>query len=268
MYTNKYQTNRLYKMVCINCDKPGHTFKYCKKPITSYGLLAYRTPHRKKTKENKKEYLLIQRRSTMGYMDFLRGKYSDLYQAKTLLEEMTQQEHKMLLSGTFDELWDVLWVWSTKSSKSYKNEYENAKLKFDSLNLRYLVENTKTKYLETEYDLPKGRRSHMENVKECAIREFMEETGYNRNEFILTHNDRTLCEIFLGSNSIWYRHIYFYAEVLTDRTPDIGSHPLQEMEVKRVLWADFKTALNIFRRYDITKRSIMYLARDNLDGII
>ena len=55
---------------CNNCGKPGHLFHQCKHPITSLGIIAFR--------ENNGclEYLMIRRKDTLGYVDFLRGKYS------------------------------------------------------------------------------------------------------------------------------------------------------------------------------------------------
>ena len=54
---------------CNNCGKTGHLFHNCKIPITSLGVIAFRS--------NKGiiEYLMIRRKETLGYIDFMRGKY-------------------------------------------------------------------------------------------------------------------------------------------------------------------------------------------------
>ena len=53
---------------CNNCGKQGHTYQQCRKPITSIGIILYRI-NNKNT-----EYLLIRRKDSLGYVDFIRGK--------------------------------------------------------------------------------------------------------------------------------------------------------------------------------------------------
>jgi 8-oxo-dGTP pyrophosphatase MutT (NUDIX family) len=254
---NYIKFNR-HTTVCINCNEVGHTFKYCKKAITSYGILAFKN----ETSKEKIQFLLIQRKDTIGYIDFLRGKYHSLEYLKILIEEMTAEEHQKIKDNTFDELWDLLWL--TKTSKTYKNEYLLAKEKFNQVNIVFLLENTPTKFIDTEYDIPKGRRSNTETIKDCAIREFMEETGYKKNEFRIIDRLNPICEMFLGSNGIWYKHVYFYAKITTTRIPIIGDHPLQTREIKSILWCNFKASINIFRKYDKTKRTTIYKAKTDL----
>ena len=54
---------------CNNCGKNGHVFHQCKQPITSIGIIAFRY------KNNKREYLMIRRKDSLGFVDFMRGKY-------------------------------------------------------------------------------------------------------------------------------------------------------------------------------------------------
>ena len=57
-------------IICNNCGKQGHQFHQCKLPITSYGIILFR-PSLKGT-----QYLMIRRKHTLGFVDFIRGKYS------------------------------------------------------------------------------------------------------------------------------------------------------------------------------------------------
>ena len=57
---------------CNNCGKIGHLFHQCKIPITSIGVIAFRINSINDTIQ----YLLIRRKDTLGFIDFLRGKYS------------------------------------------------------------------------------------------------------------------------------------------------------------------------------------------------
>ena len=270
-------------MVCINCNEYGHTYRYCKKPITSYGIIAvknYNYPSFAITNiitENSSnaigsttsippikelEFLTVQRRDTIGYIDFLRGKYSSFNYLKILLQEMTQSEHQKLRVHSFDELWNLLWI--SKNSKTYRNEYVNAKKKFELIDINFLLDSTPTKFTENEKDLPKGRRNNTETIKECAIREFMEETSYQSNDFEILPLD-PVEEVFLGSNSIWYKHVYFLAEIRTNVVPEIGKNPLQAREIKGIEWLNFKDTICTFRSYDITKRSIIYKTKKILE---
>ena len=92
---------------CNNCGKQGHVFNQCKRPISSNGIIAFR----KRNNTNEIEYLMICRKDSLGYIDFLRGKYP-LYNKEyilTLINEMTILEKQNLLNMDFDELWSSLW---------------------------------------------------------------------------------------------------------------------------------------------------------------
>ena len=54
---------------CNNCGKAGHLFHNCKHPITSIGLIVFRMYN------NKLQYLLIRRKHSLGFVEFMRGKY-------------------------------------------------------------------------------------------------------------------------------------------------------------------------------------------------
>ena len=85
---------------CNNCGRVGHLFHQCKNPITSIGIICFRKNN------DKLEYLLIKRKDSLGYVDFMRGKYP-LYNKRYLLNiinEMTLEEKHNLLTNTFFRL--------------------------------------------------------------------------------------------------------------------------------------------------------------------
>ena len=90
---------------CNNCGKQGHMFNSCKLPIISLGIIAFR-------KVNKSiQYLMICRKDSLGFIEFLRGKYP-LYNKSyilNLINEMTSEDKKMLLEKDFAHLWKHLW---------------------------------------------------------------------------------------------------------------------------------------------------------------
>ena len=55
---------------CTNCGKIGHNYKNCKNPIISYGIMLF------KYYNNNLYLLLIQRKDSISYIEFIRGKYS------------------------------------------------------------------------------------------------------------------------------------------------------------------------------------------------
>ena len=57
---------------CSNCGNIGHLFHNCKYPITSVGIIVYRNNN----SNNKIEYLMIRRKDTIDFIEFIRGKYS------------------------------------------------------------------------------------------------------------------------------------------------------------------------------------------------
>ena len=65
---------------CNNCGKLGHLFHQCKVPITSIGIIPIRIVKKYDASlnkyENSIELLIIKRKDTLSFVDFMRGKYS------------------------------------------------------------------------------------------------------------------------------------------------------------------------------------------------
>ena len=55
---------------CNNCGLKGHLYKDCKKPVISCGNIIFRTD------KNEPQILMIQRKDSLCYIEFLRGKNS------------------------------------------------------------------------------------------------------------------------------------------------------------------------------------------------
>ena len=90
---------------CNNCGKQGHLYHQCKIPITSIGIIVFRIH------ENELQYLMIRRKDTLGYIDFMRGKYS-IYNKEyvmNMLKQMTDEEKERLITEDFDTLWNGIW---------------------------------------------------------------------------------------------------------------------------------------------------------------
>ena len=77
---------------------------------------------------------MICRKDTLGYVDFMRGKYN-VYNKEyilNILNEMTIKEKENLLEKDFNNLWKILWSNDNEQDK-YSNEYIESEEKFQIL---------------------------------------------------------------------------------------------------------------------------------------
>jgi len=245
---------------CNNCGKSGHLFHQCKQPIISLGIILFRY-----NEANNIEYLLIRRKDTLGYVDFVRGKYM-LYNKTYLLNilsEMTLQEHNKLLQNDFNMLWSDLW--GEHIGIQYRGEERVSKEKYENLingindvngtyNLQSLIDEVKTKWTEPEWGFPKGRRNYQEKDLNCALREMEEETGYQKHQIKLVQNIIPFEEIFIGSNYKSYKHRYYLGQINKNIIP---SNNFQETEVSKMIWATYESAIDHIRTYNYEKHQIL-----------
>ena len=259
---------------CGNCGKYGHTYKKCTDPVTSLGIILFRLD-----KNNKITFLLIQRKDTLGFVEFMRGRYKldQINFIKKILFEITEDEIQKLKDTDFDILWDNLWMkQNNKNNKNYKNEYDTSKQKFNELkkgyylngefiNLQKILNSIETNWTEPEWGFPKGRRNLRESDINCAAREFKEETGFNEQDFIILKNIKPVIEDFVGTNNIRYRHIYFIGRSITEKLPIIDKNDkLQTSEVSNIGWYDISTATSKIRPYNLEKKKVLKKVNDIL----
>ena len=269
---------------CVNCGEKGHVVKDCFGPITSFGIIAFKMVRDKKEEmydknirlqeilnnvlpEKEKSYpktkfLMIQRKDTMGYTDFVRGKYPDdkLGIESVLpifLNEMTHQEKHNLLTKDFNDIWKSLWV--NHDSKCFKNEYDYAYKKFQRLNIPELIKRSDASFGFQEFGFPKGRRNMKETNIACAEREFYEETGYDKSCYDFIKNYSTIHEEFTGTNNVRYRHIYYLVKMKDDVPPPRIDYKnkIQTGEVQNIGWLEYDECMAVIRPYDIAKKNVI-----------
>jgi ADP-ribose pyrophosphatase YjhB (NUDIX family) len=249
--------NEIY---CNNCGKPGHIYNQCKIPITSYGIITFRYNPQKEL-----EVLMICRKDTLGYIDFIRGKYNVQNENYILnmLKQMTTSEKESLQTQDFDTLWNRVWGNHFGLSK-YKSEETMSKEKFAILknglfiknkmvDLNSLIEESKkyTQWSEPEWGFPKGRRNYQEKDYTCALREFYEETGYSPNLLKNIQNIFPFEEIFTGSNYKSYKHKYYLMYMnYEDSNKDTV---FEKTEVSKMGWKSYEDCLRIIRPYNLEK---------------
>ncbi len=258
-------------MECVNCRKQGHTFRDCKEPTLSYGIAAVRKG------EYEYEYLLIRRRDSLGYVDFLRGKYSlaDGKYIRTLLESMTRTELTRLLTRPFDTLWTDLW--NGQNTRQFRLECEGARRTFESLRAtgdvhgktlqRYIAE-VETAWTEPEWGFPKGRRSASETELACAIREFAEETGLPTKDLHVRTTMAPEMEEYVGSNNITYKHVYYIADYPTPTAVGVSAtNRVQTREVGDIGWFPFTEAYLKIRETNPEKRAALGRIHARISGL-
>jgi len=297
-------------MYCNNCGKEGHVYHQCKLPVTSYGIVVFR----KNPNTRMNEYLMICRKDTLGYIDFMRGKYkigkdslhTDSYNKNcimNMLKQMTVHEKERIQNKSFDVLWKDIWgedggmkegtkeegakeeegtkegmkEGTTKEKEGnqiikqptirtheqYKLEESNSKDRFNQLSnygiLSQYVEESIEKHhlwIEPEWGFPKGRRNNYEKDYDCAIREFVEETGYPAHVLKNCQNIFPFDEIFMGSNYKSYKHRYFLMYMdYDDSINTIGS--FEKDEVSKMEWKTIHNCMYSIRDYNVEKKRLI-----------
>jgi 8-oxo-dGTP pyrophosphatase MutT (NUDIX family) len=265
---------------CNNCGKIGHLYHQCKMPITSIGIILFRVKEEPVTpppgiepieivKIKKIEYLMICRKDTLGFIDFMRGKYSIFNKdyIMNMLKQMSVEEKNNLKTLEFNELWKNIWG-NENISNQYKVEEIVSREKFNSLrngvlnkNMYYTLSSLIDEsyqydiWDEPEWGFPKGRRNYQEKDYECAIREFSEETGLNVRNMKILQNILPFEEIFTGSNYKSYKHKYFIAHMPYQDTHFI--HNYEESEVSKIEWKTYEECMNSIRTYNLEKKRLI-----------
>ena len=282
------------KIFCCNCGKFGHKYSKCNEPITSLGIIAikpnlisdyellieyfnskkYFNLVKSNTMNNnillkinkfidKFKFLMIRRRKTLGYIEFIRGRYDikNSISYISLFEQMIPSEINDLINNSFDYLWNDLWINSNLENKYIRNEFEESKLKFDILknnNLSNLIKSIKFNYNTPEWGFPKGRRIYLEKNINCACREFEEETSLNKNDYNLLINLPPIQEIFYGTNKVLYKHIYYFAICKPNIDVKINYENInQQVEIGDIGWFDYNSSKLLIRKYHYERIKIL-----------
>tara|TARA_B100000214_G_C23912158_1_gene601852 strand:+ start:424 stop:1257 length:834 start_codon:yes stop_codon:yes gene_type:complete len=255
------------KDYCNNCGNFGHTYGNCRHPILSYGVILYNYD-----KEGEPSIVLVERKDSLSYIEFLRGKYKSIYDTeyiKLLFSRFSKKELDSINKYDFDTLWKNLWIHTETINPRIKREYKKSKVDFNKLkegykkdgiiiNIEYLINNVKKPYLLNEWEVPKGRRKMHENNRACALREFYEETNVDPSLFKLYKNIIPIVEEYIGINQVRYKHVYYIGNipgrcdlVINKENKD------QYTEIKDIKWCSEEESLEKIRDYDVNKKKVI-----------
>lgn len=274
--------------ICTNCGGSGHVFRQCIAPVTSYGVIMVRSVPDVDRKfnlasllasnsalvtgmENQPlEFLLIQRRDSLGFIELMRGRYkiTDADYIRLHLGGITHTERVKYSTGPFEELWNGMW--GLNHSHLYKNEYETAKKKWETIHngiidmngkpwtIQELIDASGPPQNTPEWGFPKGRRDSQESDYVCAMREMFEETGVHEKDVIPIQNLEPLTESFFGSNHVNYCHKYFVVWVPSDlkvEYDDKNDH--MRREIGDLQWFGLDQALAHLRPENVEKKEVL-----------
>lgn len=263
-------------------------YRICSQPISSFGVICYRiAPAPEKGGNPVPQYLMVQRKDSLSFVEFIRGKYNVQNRGyiMRLLSNMTLFERSLLHAASFDALWHGFW--QSEHSSGFVKEYEQSKARFSMLRAGYYLrpanahqadvvffslETALTStaaaatHTEPEYGFPKGRRNINESDLSCACREFSEEAGLDVADIELVHpsGGRPYEEVFMGSNHTRYRHVYYVARLRPDSCAwaDAGNEaravvdPVQSREVRAVAWFDAENVVSHLRPENVERRTL------------
>ena len=307
-FTN--EENIINKLYCLNCGKKGHAYKKCIYPIISLGIICIKLNikninfndiinYSKKIQNNylfsldeinklKKikniiskvnldnyndmiQYLMIQRKNSLNYIEFIRGKYdlNNINYLENIFNLLSVDEKDVIRNNDFDKLWNDLW---DKNKKENKNEYNDSKIKFNKLkkgfytrkndisiyyDLDMLINNQIFNYEYPEWGFPKGRRNLKEKNVDCAKREFQEETNLEDKDYYIL-NMLPLDEVYLSTNNSKYKHIYYIGQYNSNKELLIDDDNInQQIEVGDIRWLGFDDSIKHIRDYNIEKKTIL-----------
>ena len=250
--------NTNLNMCCNNCGKNNHLYYQCSLPIISYGMIVF------KYDDDKLKFLMVRRKNSFGYIDFVRGKYTinNIYQLQNIIDEMSLEEkEKILKIESFNDLWIEMWGINNQnnknekiiSSKNFELIKEGILINEKKITLKDLVEKSLTKWNETEWEFPKGKRNCNEKDLTCALREFEEETGILQQKLFLIENVIPFEEIFIGTNYKSYKYKYFLAYIKEETKLDF----FQKSEISKLEWKTIDKCLESIRPYNLEKKKII-----------
>ena len=112
-------------------------------------------------------------------------------------------------------------------------------------------------FVEAEWVFPKGRRAVGEREKECASREFKEETGIQYRLFHIL-DEPPLIEEYTGTNGIPYKQTYFVACCKSNVVASIQpNNHIMKREIGDISWFTFDAAMAHIRESNVQKRAVM-----------
>lgn len=265
-------------LFCYNCHEYSHIAKNCPKEINSYGIICYMKY------DNEIKYLLVERKYSFTYVDFLRGLYNihDYEYIQDMFNKMTLFERCLIANNSFKYLWNKFWGKSKIQKKSINRIFCKASVKFyilrngfysvytkKYLKTEYFIKNCKGNYKSSEWYFPKGKKNMEENEYQTAIREFKEETNIDIDNIIIRKELGKFIEQHEAANYKVYKVHFFIAEYIGDvnKCHIVGRNQYQLQEIGNIEWLTYKECLHKFRPYEKEKFQLLKQVHDKIKNV-
>ncbi len=193
--------------------------------VVSYGVACIK----KNQTANRYEILMIKKRNTYAFVEFVRGIYDPCKDCdlEYMFSLMTIVEKSMIQTRDFATLWNYCNGAFNKNQD--KAVYARSLRKYNILIargedvLKNLVSNTKNATLL--WEIPKGRANKKETPIISAMREFEEETGLNKESYRILMNEGPIEYTFIDCG-VRYKYIYYLAVMDSNIVPtyDYNNH--------------------------------------------
>lgn len=183
---------------------------------------------------------MIKKRYTYAFSAFVHGVYewNNDKSVLALLNAMTPDEKIVIRTLNYASIWAHIWL----MQPSYDSQkYRHLKSKFDNA---FINNNNGVRLLDLiarsmngtrVWEIPKGRQRKQEPEIHCAVREFYEETGVEKNGYYIYPN-ATRTNTFVD-DGVQYVQKYFiaYSDKIVQPRVNLGSHAQIE-EVADIRW--------------------------------
>jgi ADP-ribose pyrophosphatase YjhB (NUDIX family) len=209
-----------------------------------------------KSIDNKIEVMMIQKRFTYAFFNFVWGKYNKFDPSfKKMFDKMTYEEKICILNMEFEDIWFRLWLNKPIKDKYISDHYFSRSNNLMDINTLYnkkkaIFENNFIRYggnllkktillsktATTKWEMPKGSINEGETMIDCAMREFYEETGISDTYYDVLYGTKPIVECIVEDEVI-YKHYYYLATPRIDFQPRFKFCNYNQIsETKNVQW--------------------------------
>lgn len=225
------------------------------KEYHSYGIILFKN----------EKVLMVCRKDSIGFCEFVNGKYKNQEELEKLFSYMTKDELDVLVNGSFEDAYFRLW---NTTEINLNNSYiGNQKYKFDfwrniwhEVCVKKLESNSY--YIDAEWGFPKGKKERGETEVDTALRELFEETQIDKNT-IEVLDGKPLIECRKDGHCKYISH-YYVAVVKDDILDDDMNITPQKNEISHIEFVNIDDAVHLIRPYLVERVKILQHLKKSL----